>query len=160
MLSLFKTYLTYDPLTGIFKWKKTPRRGRSIHSTVGTVNKDGYLIIRVEGERIMAHRLAWAFHYGRFPEGEIDHRNGIRDANWVKNLRETVHVVNQQNQRKAHANSKTGLLGASLHKASGKYRSQIRVDGKQTLLGLFATPEEAHEAYLRAKRKLHAGNTL
>jgi hypothetical protein len=37
------------------------------------------------------------------------------------------------------------------------WRARIQVNGKGVHLGMFATPDEAHEAYLIAKRKLHEG---
>jgi hypothetical protein len=160
MLSVFKEYLKYDRETGLFSWVRTPRRGRSKDSPVGTVNPDGYLIVRVRGERIMAHRLAWAFEYGDFPEGEIDHKNGLRADNRIRNLRVVDHRANQQNQREPQRNNKCGFLGVDFHKASGKYRAQIRIKGGRVYGGLHSTPEAAHAAYLDLKRKLHEGNTI
>jgi len=57
-------------------------------------------------------------------------------------------------------NNKSGFLGVIWNKKSKKWRSLIRINGKQTLLGDFATPEEAHKMYVLAKRKHHAFNTL
>jgi hypothetical protein len=55
-------------------------------------------------------------------------------------------------------------MGVSLdeRRLGGKktYRAKIRYGGKQHRIGSFSTPEEAHQAYLEAKRKHHAGNTL
>ena len=160
MLSVFKEYLAYNRQTGLFTWRKTPRRGRSATAPVGTLNKDGYLVIRVKDARVMAHRLAWAFEHGAFPEAEIDHRNGKRSDNKILNLRVVDHLANQQNQREPHENNKCGFLGVDFHKASGKYRVQIRHAGARVYGGLFNTPEAAHEKYLELKRALHEGNTL
>jgi hypothetical protein len=41
-----------------------------------------------------------------------------------------------------------------------KWRANITHSGKTHWLGDFATPEEAHQAYLTAKRKFHAACTL
>lgn len=160
MLSVFKEYLNYDRETGLFSWVKTPRRGRSMFAPVGTLNKDGYLVIRVKDCRVMAHRLAWAFEYGEFPADEVDHENGKRSDNRILNLRVLDHLANQQNQRKPHKTNKCGLLGVDFHKASGKYRAQIRNNGERIYGGLFDTPEAAYEKYLELKRSLHKSNTL
>jgi hypothetical protein len=160
MLSTFKEYLNYNRETGVFTWVKTPRRGRSIDAAVGTTNKDGYLVIRVRDIRIMAHRLAWAFEHGVLPEFEIDHRNGQRADNRISNLRVLSHLMNQQNQRKPHVTNQCGFLGVDFHKASGKYRAQIRNDGARIYGGLFDTPEQAYAKYLEMKRALHESNTL
>jgi hypothetical protein len=68
---------------------------------------------------------------------------------------------NMQNQCKARKDNKsTGLLGATFHKASGKYNAQIFVQGKNKHLGLFDTAEEAHTSYVEAKRKFHSTCTI
>lgn len=41
--------------------------------------------------------------------------------------------------------------GVSFSKARNKYRSQIRIDGKNKHLGHFNCPQEAHQAYVVAK---------
>jgi hypothetical protein len=67
--------------------------------------------------------------------------------------------MNQQNQRKARLDNKSGFLGVG---RIGK-RWQARISypgGKDTYLGLFDTPELAHAAYLEAKRRLHPGGTI
>lgn len=45
-----------------------------------------------------------------------------------------------------------GLRGVTASGRLGKpYRAQISTGGRITKLGLYATPEEAHAAYLRAR---------
>lgn len=41
----------------------------------GSLDKDGYLIIKVKGKQFKAHRIVWLLHYGKFPLYEIDHIN-------------------------------------------------------------------------------------
>lgn len=53
----------------------------------------------------------------------------------------------------------TGLLGVSKADSRG-FRARIFYAGKETHLGTFKTPEDAHAAYLAAKRRLHAGCTI
>lgn len=36
---------------------------------LGCLNKDGYGVIRVNGERPSAHRYSWMIHFGEIPEG-------------------------------------------------------------------------------------------
>lgn len=108
----------------------------------------------------MAHRLAWLYVHGRWPDGLIDHKNGDRADNRFDNLRDVAHRVNMQNLRKAFVSSKTGLLGASPLK-DGRFGAFIKRDGKSKNLGTFDTPELAHAAYVAAKRVIHhEGNTL
>lgn len=42
-------------------------------------------------------------------------------------------------------------VGVNFHKHAGKFRAQLRTNGKQKHLGLFSTPEEAFQAYKTAK---------
>jgi hypothetical protein len=51
-------------------------------------------------------------------------------------------------------------LGVFVDKKSNKYVSKLQTNGKQKWLGLFETPEEAHQAYLIAKRQTHEGCTI
>jgi hypothetical protein len=88
----------------------------------------------------------------------VDHINGRRDDNRWCNLRDASRLVNQQNMRRAVAGSASGLLGA--HKKRGKWSSQIKVRGVLVKLGIFETADQAHAAYLAAKRQLHEGCTL
>lgn len=148
--------LTYDPETGLFSWNVT--RGRSnAGSTAGSPHARGYLSIRVDLGRYLAHRLAWFYVHGEWPENQIDHINGIRTDNRIANLRDVTASVNQQNQRRGQSGGKTGLLGVSLFKRTGRYKSEIRHFCETKYLGYFDTAQEAHEAYLKAKRELHEG---
>lgn len=150
----------YDPLTGKFKRKTITAVNSAIGSAPGC-SHNGYIRIMVDGDRYLAHRLAWLYVNGEFPTLLIDHINGNRSDNRISNLRDVGRAVNIQNQKKARKdNGSTSLLGASFHKASGKYIAQISKAGKKSHLGIFDTPELAHEAYIVAKRKMNEGNTL
>jgi hypothetical protein len=95
---------------------------------------------------------------GRWPQFEIDHRNGIHDDNRWENLRDGTKSYNLQNQRKAHRNNKIGLLGVG--KKRDGFQARIHLNGKTRYLGSFPTPELAYAAYLEAKRELHPGCTI
>jgi HNH endonuclease len=168
-----RSLLRYDPETGVFTW--LPRDESTFKSNhdflvwtanfcgkkAGTLTSDGYIHIRVGNKIQKAHRLAWLYVTGKWPNGLIDHIDGVRHNNCFVNLRDATRQVNNQNQRRAHSSNKsTGLLGASLHARSGKYQATIRVDGKKRHIGLYDTPELAHQAHLAAKREHHAGCTI
>lgn len=57
-----------------------------------------------------------------------------------------------------HASNKSGYLGVSWK--NGKWKAQIRVNGKVVVVGRFDDPVSAHLAYLEAKRRHHAGCTI
>jgi hypothetical protein len=153
--------LDYSPETGI----ATVKLSRSNRVPVGTVLKASkrceYVRFTIDGRPYKLHRLIWLYTYGVWPAGDIDHINGDPSDNRLVNLRDVPHQTNAQNHRKAWGhNRSTGLLGASLHKFSGLYIARIRVSGVVHSLGYYKTPEEAHQAYLAGKRKLHAGCTI
>jgi len=149
--------LKYDPQTGHFT-RLRGSNGHPVGEIAGTVNNNGYRLIRVGNwRRYRAHRLAWLWVHGEWPKGEIDHINGERDDNRLENLRDVPMVMNQQNRRRALKRNQTGMLGVSPTK--GRFKAGIYA-GRDIHLGVFDTPEEAHEAYLRAKRELHEGCTL
>lgn len=145
--------LSYDPATGEFLRLATPRNASKAGDVAGCV-VDGYRRISVDGRQYQGHRLAWLHAHGRWPADQIDHVNGIRDDNRLCNLREATNAENLQNLT-ARSNSRSGLLGVSWHARAGKWMGQITHNRKLHYLGLFATAEEAHVAYLEAKAKLH-----
>ena len=149
--------LSYDPETGVFTWFAARGSGK-VGSVAGCLAKDGYRVIRIDRQRYLASRLVWLYTTGSWPKFEIDHKNGIRDDDRWVNLRDVTRSENQQNLRRALSNSTTGFLGVSRHQ--GNFQAQIRLDGKSRYLGTFSTPEEAHAAYLNAKRGLHQTCTI
>jgi hypothetical protein len=150
--------LSYDRETGIFRWNVANKRVR-IGSDAGHLHPSGYRRIGIYRRVYSAHRLAWLYVHGAFPLGDIDHINGARDDNRIANLRDVPHAVNMQNLRTApRTNIESGLLGVST--SLGRWKAQIRLNGSRMYLGTFSTPEEAHAAYLEAKRLLHLGCTI
>lgn len=151
--------LSYDENTGIFTRLVRTSNRINVGDVAGYLRPDGYVRILVDGQRWLAHRLAWIYVYGTPPIGEVDHINQKRADNRICNLRDESTITNQHNQRRAHRQSKTGLLGASPYR-NGSFVAQISVAGTSHFLGLHSTPEAAHEAYVQAKRRLHKGCTL
>lgn len=152
--------LDYDPATGNLAWRKTGK-GRRLDRIAGSPDRHGYLQTRVNGRMYFNHRLAWLHVHGTWPQYVIDHINGNPADNRIENLRDVPRKTNQENQRKAAASNKTtGLLGASLHRKTGKFVAAIQTDRTKHYLGLYETPEQAHAAYVTAKHQLHQGATI
>ncbi len=150
----------YDPETGVFHRKISSSRW-PLGYTVGKLRSDGYRIVYVDGALYRAHRLAWLFTFGEWPNQFIDHINGIRDDNRISNLRDVSAAMNQQNQRKAPVSNKScGVLGVTWHAGTSCWKAAIKVNGKRIHLGLYKTTALAHEAYVVAKQTMHAGCTL
>lgn len=156
--------LHYNPETGVFVWLKTRSKKVPPGSVAGGVNKvHGYNQIKVDGIKLPAHRLAWLYVHGYWPN-QIDHINGARADNRLSNLRDVTPQVNAQNVHKPRRdNKKSGLLGVGFgnkHRGPKKWTARVTVEGRRVLIGYFYTPEEAHAAYLSAKRRLHTGCTI
>jgi hypothetical protein len=159
-----RTLLNYDPLTGHFTRKiRTAQRhqvgDRADFIFLGGASP-GYHRVCIDSKRFMAHRVAWLYVHGEWPSEFIDHINGVRSDNCINNLRPATAQLNLENLREPQKNNACGLLGVHLHRQSGKWRAQIITHRKKRSLGLYETPELAHQAYVQAKRQLHAGCTI
>jgi hypothetical protein len=157
--------LNYDADTGLFTWRVTIGCGhrreqvkRRAGDNAGYVNADGYVMIGIEGREYRAHRLAWLYMKGEWPASLLDHKNREKADNRWDNLREADKSVNSQNVLGARSSNRTGLQGVS-YQANG-YFARIRLNGAVTYLGRFKSADEAHQAYLTAKRRLHEGCTI
>jgi len=154
-----KQLLHYDHETGVFTWRQS--RGRIKAGDIAqSKGKYGHRTVKINGKNMQLHRLAWLYMYGKFPDNMIDHINGISWDNRIVNLRDVTNTINQQNQKKAHVNSKSGLIGASWNRQNKAWKAQITHNGKCLYLGLYHTAQLAHDAYLKAKRELHVGCTI
>ena len=158
-LQQLKELLEYSPESGEFTWKQSLVKNQvKVGSTAGSIDAYGYRVIRLLGRYYKAHRLAWYYVNSEWPKGCIDHINGIRNDNRISNIRDVDTRTNQENQRKARVDSTSGFLGVT-HKRN-KWVAQISMHGKRKYLGIFESKEDAHKAYLAAKRTLHIGNTI
>lgn len=141
--------LDYDPDTGVFVWARdySSRRKGAVAGHVSATN--GAVEIRIDRRPYLAHRLAWLLIYGVWPKLFIDHANGDPSDNRIANLRQATVSQNAANKRRPATNS-SGYKGVCWNKSSKKWQAGIKVNGRSFHLGLFATPEDAHEAYLTA----------
>lgn len=93
-------------------------------NSLGSLDKDGYLIIKIKKRQYKAHRIAWLLHYGRFPTKEIDHINRNRSDNRISNLREVDRCENNRNSSKK-VNPKTGVIGVYLDECTNGLRKRF-----------------------------------
>lgn len=150
--------LDYDPATGEFQWKLLGR-GRK-KGVLDCVGNHGYVVIRIDNKLHLAHRLAWMYVHGSWPDGDIDHEDGITTNNRILNLRDGTTGQNLQNRKGAQSNNKLGLLGAHFCDSAKRFRATVTVARKPIIVGYYDTPEEAHQAYLEKKRDLHPFCTI
>lgn len=152
-----KELLHYEPETGVFTWLATrgPARKGGI---AGCLDPSGYFKICVLYQQNWAHRLAWFYMTGVWPDGEIDHIDLNRSNTKWSNLRDGTKTNNIQNSIRSRKSNVLGVLGVTRNR--GKFSASITVDGKKRHLGSFVTQEQAHDVYLKAKRDLHPGCTI
>ncbi len=149
--------LAYDPRTGVFRWLINRPKGKhlaAIGSIAGTIDGKGYRTIFLDGRSHKATHLAWLYMTGEWPTRWIDHKNRVRDDNVFENLRQATPQQNAANSP-GWSRQNHGLKGVYPQKKSTQnpWFSAIRVNRKLLYLGSFATPEEAHAAYLAAAEK-------
>lgn len=148
-----KSLLQYNQDTGEFTWLVSAGRVMA-GKKAGCLIRDGYINIRVDSIIYRAHRLAWFYITGSWPQNDIDHINGVRNDNRLCNLRPATRSQNLANMRLTAKNT-SGFKGASFFPRLGCWKSRIRHKGKQITIGYFATPEEAHAAYCAEATKLN-----
>lgn len=145
--------LIYNAETGVFTWNTSyPQRLRFNGKTAGSPLSNGHIFIMFNGRNIYAHRLAWFVVYGEIPSGNIDHINRDPADNSIANLRLATFSQNNVNTKYRGKY----LRGVSVDKRQpGVYRAHISMNKKLIHLGAFGTEQEAHEAYLKAAKRLH-----
>ena len=153
-----RNFLHYDKDTGQFTWLQRPAKAVHVGDVAGNRNKFGYVTIGFRGKIYKAHRLAWLHVHGEWPSGLIDHINGRKDDNRLCNLRVVGLSGNAQNLHRPNRRNKSGFLGVIWFQ--NKWRASITINKKTHWLGDYATPEEAHQAYVDAKRRHHAACTI
>lgn len=145
--------VSYDQDTGRFTWVSAKRYG--LVGKVAGTKMQGYVMIRINRIGYLAHRLAWLYVYGKFPNSGIDHINGDTSDNRICNIREADILQNMQNKSRYKTNT-TGYTG--VYPAGDKYAAKIQSKGIGYYLGVYETAEEASYAYKKAKASMHTFN--
>ncbi len=150
-------WLSYDPQTGILKWKKNAGSyGRIKAGTpAGTLDPSGYIKINLDHIPRYAHRIAWFLHYKNLPSHQIDHINMDRSDNRIANLREATNGQNSRNRGAQSNNKSTGVKGVTFIERYKLYVVRIVVDGIVHSRGCFHSLKDAAAEYKRAAKELH-----
>ena len=120
-----------------------------------SIDKKGYFTLRIGAKFLKHHRVVFYAHnqdwdiYFEPLKNMIDHKDQNKQNNNSDNLRV---ATPQQNNWNRDTNN---IQGYCWDKRDKKWRALITVNKKIKHLGLFATEEMAHLAYLIAKEKYH-----
>ena len=138
--------VSYDSDTGIFKALRSAGKRRK-GDVCGYPDRLGYVKLSFDGKWVLAHRLAWFFIFRQWPDGEIDHIDGDPSNNRISNLRVCTRSQNVMNTRRGN--------GVCWHKTKKKWQALVKSGGKSHFAGHFDTREEAEEAAIACRKKLH-----
>lgn len=118
---------------------------------VGSVDRRGYRNVYVSGYCFREHRVAWAIYYGSWPNGQIDHINGVRDDNRISNLRCVTSHENSRNQKRKTTN-RSGVTGVRRSRTRGRWIAEIWHNWKPIHLGTFDSIDDAIKARKNAEK--------
>jgi hypothetical protein len=143
-LERLREVLEYNPESGVWVWVGRTGKKSKPGKIAGSLDNNGYVVIRIDKRIYKAGRLAWLYMMEEWPRTTIDHKNGVQADNRWANLREATYSQNNANRRTR--DKRSGLKG-------------VRPNGRRwcayfcnKYLGTFDTPEEASAAYLSAAR--------
>ena len=140
-----KEQLEFDPESGLFWWLE-PKQGRDLDRPAGTSDLNGYRGININGERYLAHRLAFFYMTGDWPPEYVDHKDGNPRNNSWDNLRLATAQENARNKRRKY-NSYTGIKGVVKNFVSDTWDVHMLVDGTVISHGPFYSYRTACNAY-------------
>lgn len=169
---LCRQLLRYEPETGRLYWRERPRglcpsdrifkswntkwAGKPAFEYLRHSGKSGYTTLSgaILNVPFKAHRVAWAIHFGEWPDGEIDHVNGDPLDNRIANLRIVTRSENMRNMR-LPSDNKSGCIGVHWSERHSRWVAKLRMPGvsRYKHLGLFKTVEAAAQAIEDAKSR-------
>lgn len=141
----------YDPETGVFTNIKA-RKKISVGSIAGYTCWRGYVHMTIDRKPYLAHRLAWLYMTGKWPDFEIDHENHKRNDNRFTNLVEKTTAQNNKNLSLRRTN-KSGVTGVRWSPHAKAWIARIHADGKEYSLGHFANKDEAVRVRKQAEKQ-------
>ena len=111
----------YNHETGIFLRRKSTGSAKA-GSVVGTMTTKGYLTVVIGNKNYFLHRLAWLYVRGSWPKHVIDHINGNKADNRIKNLRDVPQWINAMNRRSTFQKGYVGRF-------RDEWRAQVQRNG-------------------------------
>lgn len=162
-----KSLIHYNPDTGIFTWKergieyfkhcKIPEmtwrqwNPQNAGKEAGSL-ANGYITIILLKEKYLAHRLAWFYMEGYWPEYHIDHIDQNPSNNRWSNLRHVSPSCNMKNVFMGKDNT-TGVRGVTRRKDRDVYQVYISTNRVHKYIGTYGNLTDAVIARYEAENK-------
>ncbi len=146
-----KRIFSYDKDTGKFT-RIVAKQGTRIGDVAGSLSQRGYVSLKINYKTYRAHRIAWLYHCGKFPDGDIDHINHNKSDNRICNLRDVPSLDNQKN-KPILARNKSDVTGVSWSEDRQKWVAFININSKTKNLGRFKNKDDAIKARRDAEIK-------
>ncbi len=143
--------LIYEPDTGLFFHRRAD--GMAGRRSAKHVDRQGRVMIRIHGKKLLAHRVAFLYHHGWLPK-LIDHINGDPSDNRISNLRSASVSENAMN-RARRSDSAGRFKGVHGDQRRGKFYARITAHGKRRVIGGFDTDVAAAYCYDMASLEIH-----
>lgn len=119
----------------------------------------GYGRFNIKGTPRLAHRLSYSLLVGEIPDGlGLDHRCNTPACVRPEHLRPATQKQNVENQARPPAHNKSGVIGVSWSKVTGKWLARTYHHGKAHDFGYHVTIEAAAEAVQEGRNKLFTHN--
>jgi len=140
---------------GLIWIKVSKYNTRHLGKFAGSLQKNGYYRVRINGVIYQLHRMVWIYHNGDISNGMmIDHIDGDKSNNRIENLRLATNSQNQYN-RKICSKNTSGVKGVHWRNDTNKWTARFENMGKKINLGCFIVLEEAEAAIIAARNNLH-----
>jgi hypothetical protein len=149
-----KSLVSYDPLTGEFTTLVRRSFRTWVGKRTGTTMCNGYIKITLGYRQYLAHRLAWFYTHGEWPQCELDHKNLIVSDNRIENLRCATDGQNKYNRKKSKLNT-SGIKGVQWSKQRNRWQAVLRQNNKCIHCGFFHNIEDAKKAVRNKRVELH-----
>jgi hypothetical protein len=153
MITQSQVQSLFDYRDGVLYWKVSTGNGVKVGDIAGNIHHAGYQVIKVAGKKRQSHRLIFLYHHGYLPKF-IDHVDGDRLNNCIKNLRGCTRNQNAHN-RKIDSTNTSGIKGVDWHKASSAWRARVALNRETRTVGYFRNKFDAAAAVFSARNRLH-----